>query len=126
MSYVDVRKRQALGFPERAAGFEWSSGVKIKPLYELARILRAIVAVHAGILELYREGTFVTDIVESANNALPIDAAVTRRSKIPAAARIAVGKIRSEDAAAAVKRQRNIFDMNVENAIGKAAQEFHG
>ena len=55
--------------------------------------------------------------------ALPIDAAAAGRTRMPAAPRIAVGQIRTQQTGSAVQRQRQVLDVDVKNPVAETTQE---
>src|SRR5262249_47936872 len=83
----------------------------------------AIVAVHARVLELDGERAVVADVIQGADDALPVDTAVPGRPEMPAAPRVPVLQMRVQDAALAAKGERRGLDVDVEDAVGVAAQK---
>src|SRR5579871_3981435 len=77
---------------------------EIESLDELACLLRAEVAIHAGIFPLDRQRPLVADVIESTNNRFPVDTTAAGRAWLPAAPRIAVGQIRTQQARPAIER----------------------
>src|SRR5690606_18619419 len=65
------------------------------------RLGGAVQAVHAGVLPLDRDRAVVADRGQRAERVLPRDVAVAGRHEVPAAARVAPGQVRAEDARAA-------------------------
>src|SRR5439155_10080911 len=70
-----------------------------------------------------RQRAVVADLVEGADDRLPVDAAVPRRPVVPTPPRVAVGQVRPQEAAAPVQRQRRVLDVDVVNAVREAAHE---
>src|ERR1700690_4600947 len=58
---------------------------EVAPPHESERILRAPLAVHAGVLPLDRERARVTDPVQRPDQRLEVDVAVPRGDEVPAA-----------------------------------------
>jgi hypothetical protein len=100
--------------------------LKVETLDKFASFLGAVIAIHAWITPFYTKRAFVANGVERADDRFPIDAAVSGRAKFPTAARISVRLIRVEDAGPAIEHEGLVFDVDVEDTIGKSAQELHG
>src|SRR5947209_20590882 len=57
--------------------------LEVHRAHELARLLGAVLAVHADVLPLHRERTFVLHRVELADDLLEVDAAAAERAELP-------------------------------------------
>jgi hypothetical protein len=75
---------------------------EVQALDELARFLGPKFPVHPRVLKIDRQWTLIANLVQSPDEGLPVDAAVTRSPVIPATARISAGQVGAEKTAAAV------------------------
>src|SRR5262249_22497466 len=62
-------------------------------------------------------------MIQRANNGLPVQAAPPRRTKVPAAARIAIWQVRAEQPISAVQGQGNVLHVHMENPVRKPTDE---
>src|SRR5262249_33835436 len=63
--------------------------LEVEPFDEFAGLLGAVVAVHAAVLPFYGQRPLVAGLVQRPDEALPVHAAVARRTELPATARVA-------------------------------------
>ena len=96
-SRSNVRQRAAQA-PENAASKATPLGAKSRFCDELAGLLGARLAVHAGVFPFDRQRPVVLDLVERADDFFEVHAAAPRRAEIPAAARIAKRQVAAQDA----------------------------
>ena len=108
----------------------FKSGVKsdparleVEPVDELASFSGAPFPLHSAVFPLDRQGAAVTNVVQRANDGLEIHAAPSQRAEIPAATRIAEVQMTREYPVKAVERDQSILHVNVEDPIGKPANE---
>ena len=87
------------------------------------RFLGAEPAVHTLIFPFDGERTGVVDIVERANDLFEIDVSASDGAEFPSAAVIAERQVGAENAVFAVELERGVFHVDVENAVGEAADE---
>src|SRR5690606_38911072 len=91
---------------------------------ELARLARAVLAIHAAVFPLDRERAVVADVVERDDDALEIDVAVSERAEVPVAARIREGGVPAEDADGAITPSPpGILEVHVIDALAERVDE---
>src|SRR5437762_1577115 len=73
-------------------------------LDEAGRLGGAVLAVHAAVFPLDREGAVIADLIERPRDLLEVDLASARRAEVPAAAGVAEIEVRGEDPGPAVER----------------------
>jgi hypothetical protein len=98
-------------------------GSEVSASHEGECILRAPLAVHAGVFPLDRERPRVADRVERAEERLEVDVAVAGRDEVPAAIALAEVQMPAEDALAAVERLLRVLDVDVVDAVGELDRE---
>src|SRR5438552_11018932 len=65
---------------------------------KLARLLRSVFAVHAGVFPFDRQRALVPDIVEGDDDFFEVNIAVAEGAEVPVSARISEGRMPAEDA----------------------------
>ena len=73
-----------------------------------------------------RQRAVVADLVEAADDRLPVDAAAAGAAELPAAPRVAARPVPGEQPRAAVEAQHGVLQVDVVDAVGEAAQEGDG
>ena len=66
---------------------------------------RAVEAVHAGVFPLDAQGAGIAAVVEGADEFLEVDVAAAGGAEVPAAAGVAEGEMRAEDAGGGGKKR---------------------
>src|SRR2546428_1631761 len=69
---------------------------EVDAAHELERLLRAVLAFHAGVLPLDRERARVPDPVQRAHERVEVDVAVAGRAEVPAALAVPEVEVRGE------------------------------
>src|SRR5918999_2587461 len=121
-AWSDTRIRGIM--PPRERRVERERGWReVQPAGEGQRVLRAVLAVHARVLPLDRQGPRVARAVERADERLEVDVAAPRRDEVPAALGRAEVQVRAEDRAAAVERHVRVLDVDVVDPVGELVDE---
>src|SRR5437762_1327808 len=99
--------------------------LEIQTLDEFVRFFGAVICVHAGITPFHAQRALVANHVQRANDGFPVDAAMARGAKLPTAARVAIRSIGIQDARSSIEGKGLVFDMHMEDTLGKIAEDFH-
>src|SRR5438876_9002591 len=68
--------------------------VKVEPFDEPTGILSAVIALHTGVLPVDRQRPFVADVIQGANDRLPVEPTVAGGTEVPAAPWVARRQVR--------------------------------
>src|SRR5207249_1244390 len=101
-----TRPLTRLGSPKRKLGEMLPRRrLEIHALDELARLFGPLLPLHAGVVQFHRQGAFVADVVEGADQVFPVDAATPGDAELPASARVSIRQVRTQKPGAAIEIQ---------------------
>src|SRR5215204_3060184 len=100
--------------------------LEVDPPHEGRRLPGPVHPVHAGVLPLHGERAVVADAVQRPDDLLEVHPAPAHRAEVPAAAVVAEGEVRRQDAALAVEGPLGVLHVGVVDPVRKPVYEPRG
>src|SRR5690625_5343060 len=98
-------------------------GRVVQALQDLQRLLRAVQAIHPGILPLDRDGALVADVAQRPEGGVPGHVAAAEGDEVPAAPWIAPGQVGAQAGVATGDADTDVLAVDVVDAIGEIGEE---